>query len=87
MRLTTLFSLIFISTMMALAGPRHYSSNVNGDVNADGDVTIADVNVVLDAIMSGVSSANCDVNNDGDITIADVMARRLSRWTRVCTWA
>ncbi len=72
MRLTTLFSLIFISTMMALAGPRHYSSNVNGDVNADGDVTIADVNVVLDAIMSGTASANCDVNNDGDITIADV---------------
>ena len=72
MRLTTLFSLILISTMMALAGPRHYSSNVDGDVNADGDVTIADVNVVIDAIMSGVHNANCDVNHDGDITIADV---------------
>ena len=72
MRLTTLFSLILISTMMALAGPRPYSSNVEGDVNADGDVTIADINVVIDAIMTGNFNANCDVNKDGDITIADV---------------
>ena len=72
MRLTTLFSLILVSTMMALAGPRPYSSNVEGDVNADGDVTIADINVVIDAIMTGKFNANCDVNKDGDITIADV---------------
>ena len=75
MRLTTLFSLILLSAAMALAGPRHnIVSNVDGDVNADGDVTIADVNVVIDAIMGGIIDSNCDVNHDGDITIADINA-------------
>ena len=73
MRLTTLFSLILLSTLMALAGQRlNVVSNVEGDVNADGDVTIADVNVVIDAILTGVADMNCDVNKDGDITIADI---------------
>ncbi len=72
MRLTTLFSLIFLSTVMALAGPSRYSSNIEGDVNADGDVNIADVNVVVDAILSGTNNPACDVNGDGDITIADM---------------
>ena len=73
MRLTTLFSLILLSTLMAFAGQRqNVVSNVEGDVNADGDVTIADVNVVIDAILTGVADMNCDVNKDGDITIADI---------------
>ena len=72
MRLTTLFSLIVLSTMMALAGPRNYSSNIEGDVNADGDVNIADVNVVVDAILGDKGDMACDVNKDGDITIADI---------------
>ena len=73
MRLTTLFSLIVLSTVMALAGPRHnIVSNVDGDVNADGDVTIADINVVIDAILTGAPDISCDVNQDGDITIADI---------------
>ncbi len=74
MRLTTLFSLILLSTVMAIAGPHRYSSNIEGDVNADGDVTIADVNVVIDAILGGNGTASCDVNHDGDITIADINA-------------
>ena len=45
-----------------------------GDVNNDGEVTIADVNVVIDAILSTNSSASADVNNDGEVTIADVNA-------------
>jgi len=72
MRLTTFLSLILLSTVMAFAGPRPYSSNIEGDVNADGDVTIADVNVVIDAILSGTPTPNCDVNHDGDLTIADI---------------
>ena len=72
MRLTTLLSLIVLSTLMALAGPRQYSSNIEGDVNADGDVNIADVNVVVDAILSGRNDPSCDVNQDGDLTIADI---------------
>ena len=72
MRLTTLFSLCFLSIAVALAGPRHYSSNIEGDVNADGDVNIADINVVTDAILSGSHDSKCDVNKDGDINIADL---------------
>ena len=72
MRLTTLLSLILVSTMMALAGPRHYSSNIPGDVNADGDVNIADVNAVIDCILGSAADLKCDVNSDGDINIADV---------------
>ncbi len=72
MRLTTLFSLILLSIAVAVAGPRQYSSNVEGDVNADGDVNIADVNVVIDDILSPQHNSKCDVNQDGDINIADI---------------
>lgn len=72
MRLTTLFSLCFLSIAVAFAGPRHYSSNIEGDVNADGDVNIADINVVTDAILSNLHDSKCDVNEDGDINIADL---------------
>ncbi len=72
MRLTTLLSLILLSTVMALAGPRQYSSNIEGDVNADGDVNIADINMVIDGILKGTSNPNCDVNQDGDINIGDI---------------
>ena len=72
MRLTTLFSLILLSTVMALAGPRQYSSNIDGDVNADGDVNIADINMVIDNILKGMNNPACDVNQDGDINIADI---------------
>ena len=72
MRLTTLFSLCLFSMALAFAGPRHYSSNIEGDVNADGDVNIADINVVTDAILSNLHDSKCDVNEDGDINIADL---------------
>jgi len=57
---------------MAMAGPRPYSSNIEGDVNADGDVNIADINVVTDAILTANHDIKCDVNGDGDINIADI---------------
>ena len=72
MRLITLFTLMLLSTSVALAGPRHYTSNVVGDVNADGVVNIADINVVIDAIMRGNFNPDCDVNGDGATTITDV---------------
>ena len=43
-----------------------------GDVNGDGEVSIADVNVLIDMILSGGADLNGDVNNDGEISIADV---------------
>ena len=43
-----------------------------GDVNGDGEVNIADINAVIDAILSGNRRASCDVNGDGEVTIADI---------------
>ena len=45
-----------------------------GDVNLDGEVNIADVNAVIDMILSGNTAATGDVNGDGEINIADVNA-------------
>ena len=72
MRLTTLISLIVLSTVMAFAGPRPYSSNIVGDVNADGEVNIADVNAVIYAIIHSTGDLKCDLNNDGEVNIADI---------------
>ncbi|MBO4804168.1 MAG: dockerin type I repeat-containing protein [Muribaculaceae bacterium] len=45
-----------------------------GDVNGDGEVNIADVNALIDMILSGQTSASGDVNSDGEVNIADVNA-------------
>ena len=74
MRLTTLFSLFILSIAVALAGPHRYSSNIQGDVNADGEVNIADVNVLVDDILGHIGNTKCDLNKDGEINIADINA-------------
>jgi len=43
-----------------------------GDVNGDGEVNIADVNTVIDVILSGTAITAADVNGDGEISLADV---------------
>ena len=53
--------------MMSLSANAALSSDVNGD----GEVTIADVNVIIKDILSGEFSAASDVNGDGEVTIAD----------------
>ena len=45
-----------------------------GDVNNDGEVNIADVNAVIDAILMGIGDSVMDVNGDGEVNIADVNA-------------
>lgn len=47
-----------------------------GDVNGDGQVTIADVTALIDSLLSGVEVPldAADVNGDGSVTIADVTA-------------
>ena len=42
------------------------------DVNGDGEITIADVNVIIDIILRGISNPAGDVNGDNEITIADI---------------
>lgn len=45
-----------------------------GDVNGDGEVNIADINVLIDIILTGTDSSEgrSDVNGDGEVSIADV---------------
>ena len=42
------------------------------DVNCDGEVNIADINMIIEAILSGRSGDIYDVNYDSEINIADV---------------
>ena len=51
-----------------------YLVGVEGDVNGDGEVNIADVNALIDAILTGNSPDAGDVNDDGEVNIADVSA-------------
>ena len=55
-----------------MAGPRQYSSNIQGDVNADGEVNIADINMLIDVILGHSANPKCDLNNDSEINIADI---------------
>ena len=45
-----------------------------GDVNGDGEVNIADVNAVIDMILTENVEKGGDVNGDGEVNIADVNA-------------
>jgi len=49
-------------------------AGIAGDVNGDGEVTIADVNAVIDMILAGNQGKNGDVNGDGEVGIADANA-------------
>ena len=44
------------------------------DVNCDGEVNIADVNAVIEVILTGTITYSADVNLDGEVNIADVNA-------------
>jgi alpha-amylase len=45
-----------------------------GDVNEDGEVNIADVNTLIDMILSGNISAVGDVDKDNEVSISDINA-------------
>lgn len=47
---------------------------LTGDVNGDGEVGIADVNAIIDLILSGAYLPTADVNGDSEVGIADVNA-------------
>ena len=52
------------------------TSALRGDVNNDGEISVADVNAVIDVIMGGPADdalmSRADVNRDGEVTVADV---------------
>ena len=43
-----------------------------GDVNGDGEITIADINALIDIILNDGTSPNADVNGDGEVNVADI---------------
>ncbi len=53
---------------------KEHSDYPVGDVNGDGEVTIADVNMLIDIILGAEdnSEGRSDVNGDGEVGIADV---------------
>ena len=52
------------------------TGHITGDVNGDGEVSIADVNAVIYCIVNGnhYGTLNADVNGDGEVSIADINA-------------
>ena len=49
-------------------------ATLTGDVNADGEVTVSDVNMAIDIILTGAYEAVADVDGDGEVGIGDVNA-------------
>ena len=69
--------LFAIACLLAMGGTiTSQAQNLNhayGDVNLDGEITVADVNAVINIILGGNGNLNtADVNNDGEVTIADI---------------
>ena len=51
-----------------------YYTDLNGDVNGDGEVNIADDNAIIDVILYDIDNDAAVVNGDGEVNIADVNA-------------
>lgn len=47
-------------------------SAIDGDVNGDGEVNIADINAIIDAIILDKNSSNFDANGDGEVNVGDI---------------
>jgi hypothetical protein len=48
------------------------ASSLNGDVDGDGQITIADASEIIDIILEGSTNTAGDVDGDGRVTIADL---------------
>jgi hypothetical protein len=51
-----------------------YREVITGDVNTDGEVNIADINAIIDLILTGNNDRKGDVNGDSEVNIADINA-------------
>ena len=47
---------------------------LKGDVNGDHEVSIADINAIIEMILSGRSDSSGDVNGDAEVSVADINA-------------
>ena len=46
--------------------------DLHGDVNSDDEITVADINALLDALPTSEVTTRLDINGDGEVNIADV---------------
>jgi len=46
--------------------------SIYNDVNEDGEINIADINAIINSILTGNQDLSKDANSDGEVTIADV---------------
>ena len=55
-------------------GPGPGPDPIKGDVNGDGEVSVADINMLVDIILGGNdnSEGRSDVNGDGEVSLADI---------------
>ncbi len=67
-----ILSFLFQFTILAALVTLPARAVTHGDVNGDGEVNIADVNTIINAILSANVSGATDVNGDGEVNIADV---------------
>ncbi len=67
-------SLTLLLGALMLPAAAYAQQTLYGDVNGDGEVNIADINAIIDVILSDVSNPSADVNNDNEINIADINA-------------
>ena len=61
-----------ILLVMFLLSMSLHASALTGDVNSDGEVTVSDINAVIEAILSSSGNSAADVNGDGEITVSDI---------------
>ena len=59
---------------ITIYGRTQQEPGLRGDVNKDGEVSIADVNALVYIILSGINFDTGDVNIDSEINIADINA-------------
>ena len=67
-------SLVLYRGILPWRWMKHIVGVIDADVNGDDEINIADVNMVIDAILNNEISDLQDVNGDGEINIADINA-------------
>ena len=71
MNMTYRFFCLTLALVLTALGA---NAALRGDVNGDMEVNIADINALIDIILTGDDAMQGDVNGDGEINIADINA-------------
>jgi hypothetical protein len=72
---SSLMPKLYVDYVQLSDGTHHWPMLDVGDVNKDGDITIADVTALVNIILGTYFDAeNADINSDGHITFDDVSA-------------